>query len=116
MSVFALLLAIIFIDIDGSPVQELSAIHMNAHTKQIVDVYRAHAFSHQNDLWARLHIHELELNFLKTHRFRDEETLIQDFRRWLVHRDIVRLHGNDPSKRVECFKHGNDRHRSPSMD
>ena len=83
---------------DGSPVQELSAIRMNAHTKQIVDVYHAHAFSHQNDLWARLHIHGLEFNFLKTHGFRDKETVIQDFRRCLVHKDIVSLYANDPSK------------------
>ena len=53
VSAFVLQLAIIFIDMEGSPVQELSAIHMNAHTKQIVDVYHTHAFSHRSDLWAR---------------------------------------------------------------
>ena len=83
---------------EGSPVQELSAIQMNAWTKQIVEVYHGHAFSHQSDLWARLHIHGLNLKFLKEHGFRDEETLIQDFKRWLVGKDVVSLYANDPSK------------------
>ena len=103
MSVFVLQLAIIFIDMEGSPVQELSAIHMNAWTKQIVDVYHAHAFSHQSDLWARTHIHGLALSFLNNHGFRDEEALIQNFKRWLVQKDIVSLYANGPGKESEVL-------------
>ena len=103
LSVFVLQLAMIFIDMEGSPVQELSAIQMNAWTKQIVDVYHAHAFSHQTDLWARLHIHGLNLHFLKSHGFRDEETLIQDFKRWLVGKNVVNLYANNPVKESEVL-------------
>ena len=88
---------------EGSPVQELSAIHMNAWTKQIVDVYHAHAFSHQSDLWARTHIHGLALSFLNNHGFRDEEALIQNFKRWLVQKDIVSLYANGPGKESEVL-------------
>ena len=88
---------------EGSPVQELSGIHMNAITKQIVDVYHAHAYSHQNDLWARLHIHGLNMNFLKDHGFRDEETLIRDFKRWLAAKNVVSMYANNPAKESEVL-------------
>ena len=88
---------------EGSPTQELSAIHMNALTRQIVDVYHAHAYSHQNDWWSRLHIHGLNTKFLARHGFPDEETLIQDFKRWLADKDVLNIYANNPTREVQAL-------------
>lgn len=88
---------------EGTPVQELSAIHMNAFTMQIVDVYHAHAKSYQSDWWSRLHVHGLNRNFLNHHGFPDEESLMQDFKEWLAPKDVMTMYANDPSKENEVL-------------
>jgi hypothetical protein len=77
---------------------ELSAIQMNAMTRQIVDVYHSHAVSSQPDYFARFHIHGLDPTFLSKNGFPNEETLIRDFKRWLRSKDILAMYANDPQK------------------
>ena len=91
-------LSIIFLDMEGSSVQELSAIHMNALTRQIVDVYHAHAKSYNHDSWARLHIHGLNTTFLQQRGFPNEEALINDFKDWMRGKDVLAMYANDPAK------------------
>ena len=76
-------LSIIFIDMEGTSVQELSAIQMNAETQQIIDVYHAHACSSHLDSWARKHIHGLNPVFLSKNGFPNEDSLIANFKQWL---------------------------------
>ena len=84
---------------EGSSIQELSAIHMNALTRQIVDVYHAHAVcACACDTWARCHIHGLQPSFLNHHGFPSEAALIYDFKDWLRGRDVLAMYANDPKK------------------
>ena len=85
---------------EGTPIQELSAIHMNAFTRQIVDVYHAHATCHRADIWPRLHIHGLNPNYLERYGFPDEESLINDFKEWLRPKDVLSIYANNPAKEV----------------
>lgn len=83
---------------EGVSIQEVSAIQMNAFTRQIVDVYHAHAMSNNPDEWATRHIHGLNKTFLQRHGFPNEETLIRDFKRWLRGKDVLAMYANNPSK------------------
>ena len=88
---------------EGSPSQEISAIHMNALTKQIVDVYHAHANTYEDDSWARRYIHGLNMSFLERHGFRDEIALITNFKDWLSSKNIMSIYANDPTKEAKLL-------------
>ena len=96
-------LGIIFLDMEGTPIQELSAIHMNALTKQIVDVYHAHANTYKDDSWSRLHIHGLNLFYLERYGFHNEEALIHNFKDWLRPKDVLNIYANDPKKESQLL-------------
>ena len=83
---------------EGASVQELSAIQMNAFTRQIVDVYHAYARSYHPDSWSRSHIHGLNMTFLQNHGFASEEALLHDFKTWLRGKNVLAMYANDPSK------------------
>ena len=84
---------------EGSSVQELSAIQMNAVTHQIVDVYHEHAKSPCScDSWARLHIHGLQPSFLHQHGFSNEDALVLHFKAWLQDKNVLAMYANDPAK------------------
>lgn len=84
---------------EGENIQELSAIQMNALTRQIVDVYHAHArCACSCDSWARLHIHGLHPQFLQHHGFPDQIDLINDFKNWMRGKDVLAMYANDPAK------------------
>ena len=87
---------IIFIDSEGSPIQELSAIAMNVVTRRIVDVYHNYAYCpNEQDWWARRHIHGLNPIYLMYIGFESEPALVEDFRCWLRRFNILKLIGND---------------------
>ena len=83
--------------------QELSAIQMNAETRQIVDVYHAHARRTVPDDWAVKHIHGLSDSFLNTYGFLNEESLINDFRNWRRGKDVLAFYGNNPGKEKQLL-------------
>ena len=95
---FHLQMSIIFIDAEGESIQELSAIQISAMTRQILDVYHAHAAPDNSDDWSRHHIHGLNINFLKLTGFPSEDELIKNFRQWLAGKNILTMYGNDPRK------------------
>ncbi len=99
----SLQLSIIFIDMEGTSTQELSAIQMNALTRQIVDVYHAHAATPYPDTWARLHVHGLNPRFLQDHGFPSEQALIIDFKRWLRGKDVLAMYANNPGKEADTL-------------
>ena len=71
---------------------------MNIMTRQIVDVYHAHAHLQGRDEWSKLHIHGLNENFLKANGFPNESVLINDFKKWLRGKDILAMYANNPHK------------------
>lgn len=83
---------------EGDSIQELSAIEMNALTREIVDVYHAYAKPEDGDVYARRHIHGLSVLYLKTHGFLSEKDLIADFKKWLRGKDVLVMYANDPTK------------------
>ena len=89
---------------EGDSLQELSAIQMNALTRQIVDVYHAHAKPCSSDSWSRSHIHGLNPQFLHRYGFHCEETLILDFKKWLRGKDVLAMYANDPYKESDILK------------
>ena len=88
---------------EGTSIQEISAIQMNALTRQIVDVYHEHAMPDNPDQWARRHIHGLNEKFLQQHGFPNEETLLRDFKRWLRGKDVLSIYANAPSKEATAL-------------
>ena len=67
----------------------------------MVDVYHQYAAcSPFVDVWSRLHIHGLNVSYLSTHGFKDEVTLIDDFKRWLRRFHVLALYGNDPTREI----------------
>ena len=96
-------MTIIFVDIEGDPAQELSAIAMNADTRDITDVYHAYAYTDQPDDWSRNHVHGLNKTFLKENGFPDQVTLVSDFKRWLRGKDILATFANNPGKEIQTL-------------
>ena len=83
---------------EGYSVQELSAIQMNAGSRQIVDVYHAHAKSQTVDTWPRRHIHGLNNHFLHRYGYPNEDCLLQNFRSWLCGKNVLVILTNNPRK------------------
>jgi len=83
---------------EGDSIQELSAIEMNALTREIVDVYHAYAKCENADFYCRSHIHGLNTLYLKEFGFPNEKALIDNFKRWLRTKDVLVMYANDPTK------------------
>ena len=93
---------IIFIDSEGSPIQELSAIAMDVVTGHIVDVYHHFAYCPtERDWWARRHVHGLNPLYLQHIGFESEPALVQDFRCWLRRFNVLKVIGNDARTEAE---------------
>ena len=94
---------ILFVDLEGEPAQELSAIAMNAESRQVIDTYHAYAYTHKPDEWSRCHVHGLNPNFLKENGFSDESALVKDFKCWLRGKDILVTYANNPIKEIKLL-------------
>ena len=92
--------SIIFIDSEGSPTQELSALEMDYETREIVDAFHGYAFTTEADFFARHHIHGLSPIFLKKAGYESPSKLIEVFHSWLRTKRYVFLYGNDPGREV----------------
>ena len=70
---------LIYIDCEGTPVQEFSAIYVNKATSEIVDVFHRlvkYPFPYDYDYFARKHVHGLDINFLSRYGMDSEEALV----------------------------------------
>ena len=94
-------MSIIFLDSEGSPIQELSAIQIDAMTREIVDVYHGYACSEESDTWARRHVHGLNQTFLTNNGHASESALIAHFRKWLRGKDVLAFYGQAPQQERE---------------
>ena len=52
------------------------------------------------DAWCRLHLHGLNVSYLRKYGLKDEEALIQDFKRWLQQFHVVTMYANDPTREL----------------
>lgn len=93
--------SIIFIDSEGSPTQELSAIEMDYETREIVDVFHGYAFTTKDDLYARKHVHGLNVDFLKRVGYENSSQLIETFHCWLRNKPFIILYGNNPHSEIK---------------
>ena len=74
--------SIIFIDSEGEPIQELSALEMNFKSKEIVDVFHGHAFTTELDSFSRRHVHGLNPVLLKKTGYENTYKLLKAFHSW----------------------------------
>ena len=88
----------IFLDIEGTPAQELAAIEINRGTNEIVDVFHAFAFTDEDDSFARKHIHGLNEDYLKAEGFPDEASLLTVFRMWMHNKPHASVFSNGAHK------------------
>ena len=80
---------IIFIDCEGEPIQELSALCAYGDTLEILSVFHQHAKyptqdeEEDEDWFSRDHIHGLNLDFLQQHGVSSSRQLTTNFCRWI---------------------------------
>ena len=95
----------VFMDTEGNPTQELSALLVNDQW-EIVGVYHAYASCKPtDDIFCRRHLHGLDLRVLFTFGFPNESDLIADFQRWLSAYPVETILANDPKKERQLFPH-----------
>lgn len=94
----------IFVDSEGTPMQELSALEMDFNTREIVDAFHAHAYSPEPDAYARNHIHGLSFDFLRKHGYPKPYQMIDAFKTWLRGKNYLLIYGNNPTKEVKDLK------------
>ena len=91
--------SIIFVDTEGCPIQEMSAIEMDKETEKIVDVY--HEFANipnpEVDWYSSKYIHGLQPAFLAEYGFQNQIQLTEDFKLWLMTKSVHKLYANDPT-------------------
>lgn len=93
-----------FLDCEGEPIQELSAIAMDNESFQIISVFHKHAECHpKDDKWSRKHIHGLNRNYLSNSGYSNENDLVTACYNWLKSFKVVVLYANNPSKERKLF-------------
>lgn len=107
----------IFIDSEGTPIQEFSAISVCDKTYEILDVlhlYVKFPSSCDTDKFARAHIHGLNIDFLDQYGLENETELLVNVRAWLKRFDSFQIFAHAPHKEMEFFNiFINDVHLKP---
>ena len=92
----------IFIDSEGEPIQEFSAIYVNQETYDIIDVFHRYvrypSLTCDEDKFARLHIHGLDMSYLSLHGLTNKDELLCEFKAWLKDHPFTAMYANGPSK------------------
>lgn len=92
----------IFIDSEGEPIQEFSAIYVHEETHEIIDVFHRYvqypSLSCDKDKFARLHVHGLNMSYLSLHGLKNEDELLCEFRTWLNNHPFTVIYANGSSK------------------
>ena len=99
---------IVYIDSEGTPVQEFSAIYVNEDKCEIVDVFHHHVkypfITHRDDdFYARRHVHGLNLKFLSKYGLVNEQTLLSEFHKWLQQHPYTTLYAHGPEKEQQLL-------------
>lgn len=92
----------LYIDCEGEPIQEFSALYVDSDTDEIRDVFHAHVAypfpDYDYDNWSRRHVHGLNLDFLSKHGFENQDDLLSAFRDWLSTHSYKNIYANAPQK------------------
>lgn len=91
-------------DSEGWPIQELSALAMDRNTHEVVDVFHGHAYTEEEDSFARRHIHGLNRDFLINKGFHHHSQLINSFKEWLRNKNYLIIYGNAPSSEMAALE------------
>lgn len=94
---------IIFLDTEGTPIQELAAVEANTQTREIVDVFLGHAMTNESDQFARDHIHGLNLSYLEREGFDSENELLLAFKDWLAPKSFSKILSNGVEKEQKAL-------------
>lgn len=92
---------ILFLDSEGEPIQEFTALYVDPQTMDIVDVFHEYVkypYIRDSDRWARQHVHGLHLNFLSENGLVNEEELKRKFHNWLSSHPYDNIYGHAPRK------------------
>ena len=94
---------LIFVDCEGAPIQEFTALYVDGDSHEIVDVFHRHVsfpstHGYDTDRWARLHVHGLNRTYLAANGLRDETILLCEFNEWLHSHPYDRILANAPQK------------------
>jgi len=112
----------IFIDCEGDPIQEFSAIYVN--NDEIIDVFHRYVHypsfkDYDGDRFARFHVHGLNIDFLSQHGLENTDILRSEFFSWLNSCSYSRLFAHAPMKEMNflnlpiedvCLRLWKDRH------
>ena len=94
----------VFVDSEGSPIQELSALCVHEKTGEVVDIFHKHIrypFATDHDIWARCHVHGLNVNYLSAYGLCEEKTVLSMFYTWLNSLSVSCIFGHAPCKEAE---------------
>lgn len=97
---------LIFIDSEGDPLQEFSAIYVNELSGEVVDVFHHHIiypFAEDRDIFSRQHVHGLDRDFLSLHGLCDEHELLYRFKEWLKLRPFDAIYAHAPAKEIKLL-------------
>ena len=92
---------IIFIDSEGNPTQEFSAIYVNESTFVIEDVFHHHVcypFSSDYDTFSRHHVHGLNRDYLCQQGLANEKELVTLFHAWLKTHPYSSIYAHGPQR------------------
>ena len=75
---------LIFVDCEGAPIQEFTALYVDSDSHEIVDVFHRHVsfpstHGYDTDRWARRHVYGLNRTYLAANGLRDETILLCEF-------------------------------------
>ena len=93
----------IFIDCEGEPIQEFTALYVDSVSHDILDVFHRHVkftktYGYDSDRWARRHVHGLNREYLALHGVQDEHVLLREFKDWLQWHPYEQILANAPRK------------------
>lgn len=91
-------------DTEGTPIQELAAMEVNATSFEIMDVFHAYAQTTEADIFARKHIHGLNQDFVSLYGLPSESHLLLSFLEWLSKKSSVAVFANGPDKEQRALK------------
>ena len=95
--------SIIFIDMEGTPVQELCAIEVDTSSNAIIDVFHEFANFSLSDQFAREHVHGLDKLFLWLISVGNESFLLELFMSWLKPKKYKAIYANNPAKEAKAL-------------
>lgn len=97
---------LIFIDSEGDPVQEFTAIYVDEKTATIVDVFHQYVrypFYCDKDVFSRLHVHGLNRHYLSTYGLHGENELVNHFFKWLKTHPYSSIYAHAPAREVNLL-------------